>query len=661
MSSLRYRADIDGLRAIAVSSVVVFHAWGAALPGGFVGVDVFFVISGYLITKILAQEIAGGRFSLLAFYERRIKRIIPALFMVLAASLAAGWVLLMPGDYEAMAWSAIYAVLSLSNVFFLDHTGYFDAAAQEMPLLHTWSLGVEEQYYLVWPLLLMGLFWVARRLRVPIALPVLVLAGGAFAYSVWLTVHDPKSAFYLATSRAYELAIGCLVALGLVPTGVLKPRIADAASIAGAGLIAYACLAFRADQPFPGLAGLMPTLGAALIILGGENAPGLINRLLALPPFVLIGKISYSLYLWHWPVLVFAEHYAGSRPTPAAAAVLVLLASVLAVLSYRYVERPARASTASLRAHYVGFAATGLALVALALAIVRSDGAMVRLPAPARAVAGLDTMWAWPCPETRQLDALAGETKLCLLGASWDRAQRHAILWGDSHAEHYAPLIDLVARDLGIGVVLYRNCPAIIDGAIVFRTRSDVPKYMERCRKTRAAALKWIAAEEDLMVILAAQWGGLAKQIDDGTKRRQTAESRQALFRQGLVATLEAIDPRKHRVVLIGQFPNNTERVVKCGQRNLSGLWTAPCRFDGISAAEVMAHVGPTDAILEQEAAAKSAGFTSASRRLCGAETCPATINGEFIYRDTSHIRRNLTEATKRAIIDRIGLGEALR
>ena len=239
MRALKYRADIDGLRAVAVSSVVLFHAFpGSMLPGGFTGVDVFFVISGYLITRIIVEEMSRNSFSLLNFYGRRIKRIIPALVVVLLASLAVGWFVLQPGDYRSMAQSAIYAVFSFSNVFFLNHTGYFDAAAHTMPLLHTWSLGVEEQFYIVWPALLGAAVLAIPAVQVLDPVVLLPFAGLALLYSAWLTGFGQQSGVLPVDVSSLRVLIGSLVAVGVVHRlCCCRPLVVHLVSLLGAGLI----------------------------------------------------------------------------------------------------------------------------------------------------------------------------------------------------------------------------------------------------------------------------------------------------------------------------------------------------------------------------------------------------------------------------------------
>jgi peptidoglycan/LPS O-acetylase OafA/YrhL len=662
MASLNYRADIDGLRAVAVTSVVLFHAFpGSILSGGFTGVDVFFVISGYLITRIIAGEMSRNSFSLLGFYERRIKRIIPALVVVLLASLAVGWFVLQPGDYRSMAQSAIYAILSFSNVFFLNHTGYFDAAAHTMPLLHTWSLGVEEQFYIIWPALLAGTFWVSRRIKRSILWLLLPFAGLTLFYSVWLTGSDSKAAFYLSTSRTYELLIGALVAVGIVPQALLRrPLVAHSASLVGAGLIICGFLVLDAGRPFPGLNGLLPTIGAALVISGGLETPGMINRFLALPPFAFLGKISYSLYLWHWPVLVFFAHYAANSPTAQESVALIVLSVILATLSYRLIERPARASTRTLTFHYAGFAASAAAISIPAFAIVMTGGVLTRIPIEGRGLSSPEVMWEWDCPNPRTIEGLSDspEHKFCTFGAPWATAKHHGFLWGDSHAQHYAPLIDIVARDFDISFVLYTGrCYPMGDNEIGF-DRGNA-KELSRCRD---AAFSWLADRPGTWVVLAAIWAGLPAVRYDGEKIESTPEARLDVLERAIENTIRTIDASQHPILLLDQFPQVLEADVLCAQRLLSNLLIRPCHTGTtLDATAERAYHKPSHDALKMIASRNLVGLVDPLDRLCTQDICPTFVNGEFIYRDNNHIRRNLSQETKRKIAESIGLGEALR
>lgn len=662
MQALEYRADIDGLRAVAVTSVVVFHAFqGSILPGGFTGVDIFFVISGYLITRIIADEISKGTFTLLNFYERRIKRIVPALLVVLVASLAAGWFVLQPGDYQSMAQSAIYAVFSFSNVFFLNHTGYFDAAANTMPLLHTWSLGVEEQFYIVWPALLGVAFWASRRFRRSILSLLLPLAGIALLYSVWLTGFDSKAAFYLSTARAYELLIGAIVAVGIVPQAWLhRTLVAHSASLLGAGLIGCGFLFLEPSRPFPGLKALLPTLGAALIISSGLAGSGIINRVLAIAPVAFLGRISYSLYLWHWPVLVFFAHYAARPPNAEEAIILTAISVLLSMLSYWLVEGPARELTRPVGLHYIGFAASAAAVSVPALIIVLTGGALTRVPPEGRGMASLETMWKWDCRDLRSIEGLSAtpEIEFCTFGAPWETAKQHGFLWGDSHAEHYAPLLDLVGRDLDIAFVLYSGCQPMVDNRTVFDNRGA----NAICAAERDLALSWLADRPGTWVILASVWAGLPAVLNDDGKTERVLGSGLKLMTSGLQETIRAIDPARHSVVLLGQFPQVLGLNVLCAQRTLSRLAMRPCQTDtALDAIKERAYHEPSDAALKLIAQQASVGVINPVDKLCTGASCPTFINGEFIYRDDNHIRRNLGYETKREIAARIGLLEAFQ
>lgn len=298
---VQYRADIDGLRAIAVMAVVAYHAGIKAAGGGFIGVDIFFVISGYLIGSIVLGEAREGQFSLLRFYERRVRRLLPALVLVLCATFALAAVYSFPAELVQLGRSMLAALFFASNIFFWRHSGYFDAPAETQPLLHTWSLAVEEQFYLFFPLTLVLLVRYA-----PQYLKVVIVAATALSLLLCIeaTADFSKASFFLLPMRAWEFLLGVLIAIGLFPR-LPDPLIRNVAAAAGLAMICAAILVFTNETPFPGFSALLPTVGAALVIGSGLSGPTFVKRLLSLRPVVFVGLISYSLYLWHWPVIVF--------------------------------------------------------------------------------------------------------------------------------------------------------------------------------------------------------------------------------------------------------------------------------------------------------------------------------------------------------------------
>jgi peptidoglycan/LPS O-acetylase OafA/YrhL len=335
-----YRPDIDGLRAVAIMSVLLFHLGFAWIPGGFVGVDIFFVISGYLIGAIVLEEAAQGHLAIARFYARRMRRIVPALAVLLALMFVLAYQRLFPTEFIAFARSAIGAALSVSNIYFLLHTGYFDPAASAQPLLHTWSLAVEEQFYLVFPpFILATRAWARQWCNM-----FLLLAWAAsLAASIVAVQHAPESAFYLPQYRAWELLTGVLATHNFASLRGAWQR--NVASATGAGLMGIAIFLYTSETRFPGAAALLPCLGAALVIVAGKTGPSAVCTLLASRPMRFIGLISYSLYLWHWPIIVF-QHSSGwlvEGASPTVSRLAVLLCSfVAAKLSWRYVEQPWR-------------------------------------------------------------------------------------------------------------------------------------------------------------------------------------------------------------------------------------------------------------------------------------------------------------------------------
>ncbi len=337
MQVIGYRPDIDGLRAVAVGSVLIYHAFPSWLPGGFVGVDVFFVISGYLITRILVSEMSRGEFSFFQFSLRRVRRLFPALLLVLAFCICVGWFILLPGEYIQLGKEIFFSSIFAANFYFWSQVGYFSANAYQNPLLHLWSLAVEEQFYLLWPLMV----FLCVRIRISLVIMfTLVTAASLYASSI-VTLHDPSAAFFLPFTRAWEFGIGAIMAVVGRKPALVPPQLASPASAVGSILLVLSFVAIDETQPFPGLIALLPVAGAGLLIAAGPDA--IVNRFfLSRPEMVAIGLISYPLYLWHWPLLSFAYIVEGGMPAPEVRVFALVSSVALAYLTWSLLERRVR-------------------------------------------------------------------------------------------------------------------------------------------------------------------------------------------------------------------------------------------------------------------------------------------------------------------------------
>ncbi len=385
MSSVKYRSEIDGLRAVAVVPVILFHAHVPGFSGGFVGVDVFFVISGYLITTIIADDRDKGQFSLLAFYERRARRILPALLVVLACCVAAAALLLLPGYWPEFSESIFAVTVFASNIFFWHAVGYFATPAASQPLLHTWTLAVEEQFYIFFPLLL-GLLWKLGRQWLLPALIAMAFVG--LALGEWGALYHLQADFYLAPFRAWELITGAICALYLRRPNVRRSN--PWLALIGLGMILLSVVAFDKDVPAASVYGLLPVGGSALVI--AFAGPGTVAaRLLSLRPLVGIGLISYSAYLWHQPLLAFASISDLSGWPVAVGAVVASLG--LAFLSWKYVEVPFRnRRNISLRQLMLFVGVLTATVNGVALAAIATDGFIARYAPEDRQLAGINAL-----------------------------------------------------------------------------------------------------------------------------------------------------------------------------------------------------------------------------------------------------------------------------
>ena len=640
MAELTYRRHIDGLRAVAVLAVVAFHAGVPWLPGGYVGVDVFFVVSGFLITGLLLREFeTRGDISLVGFYERRVRRLAPALLLVLAVTLALGALFLVPigGEQQGLAKSTIATLLLGSNVWFAHATGgYFDAPAAAQPLLHTWSLSVEEQFYLVWPaLLLLASRWAKRRGRDPdrAAAATLALVGlASLVLSVVTTRTHPEFAFFGSPTRAWEFAIGGL-AFFLIRRRSAPIPLAQPLALLGLAAILWACASLvEGESPFPGWRAGIPALGAALVILGGEhNERGWCTRWLTLRPMVFIGLLSYSLYLWHWPLLVVARLETLGEIGPWPIAGICLLSFVLARLTYQYVENPLRRKQYPLMATRKRAFAVGFAGCALVMGLAGGLGVWSRLgwrgdagQAALQVALGEMRKSRTDCAQERPYGGTLRANESCPPPRDGASA---LLLWGDSHADALAVMVEAIARDRGtvMRIRYLPECPpipgfAITLSGIQFPRGSGLDGGCEKFNADVLAEALRLRRSGLTTVVMEAHWSAYVKTPE--ALRAATVALNKAivqLTRAGL------------RVVLIEPKPDQRHEVPACLARRPE----AQC---GRPRAEVEADRRAARDMIAQAGKVPGVQLLDPLPALCTREFCPGALEGNVLYSDSHHL-----------------------
>lgn len=430
---LKYRSDIDGLRAVAVLAVLFFHVDLPFFSGGFVGVDVFFVISGFLITNIILKDIQQGGFSVARFYERRIRRIFPALFPVIAFVLLIGYLIYYPSAFKDLGMSVNTTVLFSSNIFFWMQTGYFDAPVMLKPLLHTWSLAVEEQFYIFFPLVLVLISRFLKSNYFPWLTGLFVFS---LAISIFGVSYQPTAAYYLMPTRAWELIAGSLIALRVLPV-ISSSFVKNIMSFTGLMMIAYSIVFYDSSTPFPGVAALLPVLGSGLVIYSGiDDGNYAMYRFLSIRPLVFIGLISYSLYLWHWPLVAFSKYLLFNQGFNGVLSVsIIVLSVVFAVLSWKYIEAPFRGKNPVFPDRKWLFFYSGLVMLmmtGIGVFVYASDGLYGFI----------------------KTAKMFGLRKNIYVSKSFDKplligdasTSPSFVLWGDSHAMALAPAINYMAK-----------------------------------------------------------------------------------------------------------------------------------------------------------------------------------------------------------------------
>jgi peptidoglycan/LPS O-acetylase OafA/YrhL len=631
-----YRPDIDGLRAVAIGTVVLYHTFPTAVPGGFIGVDIFFVISGFLISGIIFTQIRQKRFSFLDFYVRRACRIFPALVIVLGLTCAIGWMWLLPADWLRLGQEVRGGAFFFANFVFLNQSGYFDQASIQKPLLHLWSLAIEEQFYLLWPLAVLLTY------RIPALLPLLILGGMAasFTLNIAQIADHPVSTFFMPTTRAWELLIGCLLAYRsyFAQSGVarvfstfenLLPS--ELRAMFGLVLILVGVVLFDSRQLFPGWRALFPTLGAAMLISAGQAAKT--NRLLlANPPMIFIGLISYPLYLWHWPILSFATIYNGGTLGIETRLILIILSVGCSLLTFYLIERPIRFGTLRRKA-----AVTLTAFCAIlggfghliAWHEIRSNASRLGVDRIAAAAGE----WAYPTAD------LVGETYRGQLVRKFKDADgKNAILFfGDSNMEMYWPRIEVIAKRSiianhdSIYLLTFGGCPPLPGVTEV---------HHPYCNGFVDAARPLIRERNIKTVVIAAAWWSYFRSTSsydyEGHSLAKPNGNEEAMNAFASMVRSMVVDGRNVYVVLNIPYGDSMDPT-NMFKRHLTSfeISSAPVLLSDLSR---QLAITQRMSVLLQAAGAKTINPLTF---LCDAKgVCPTvTPAGDPLYRDALHLR----------------------
>lgn len=629
-----YRPEIDGLRGIAVLAVIGFHAFPDYFPGGFVGVDVFFVISGFLISSIILRQLRSSAFTISGFYQRRVRRIFPALLIVLTACLLFGGFALLPDELEQLGKHVASAATFVSNFTLWSESGYFDRAAEYKPLLHLWSLGIEEQFYLLWPILLLLLWKRQRNIGTIIAL----LTLGSFILCVAIGSQKPVANFYFPFSRFWELGLGCLLAVLRETPGTtndwlnghtfLSSRYRFIAAfgrsmlpIVGIGLIGAAIFLFDRQTAFPGWAALVPTAGALCVIVARGNS-WFQRRIMASAGLVLIGVISYPLYLWHWPTLSFAAILEAGTPQITTRVVAVLLSFALAWLTFRLFERPVRAQRST---RVTAALAGGLLILGVSgLVIYAAQGFPDRFD--------LDVRVARPEPRTNSL---------CLGNFPEDRVFNYckstsseppvAVFLGDSRAQGiYDGVVDVLGNRYGLTLLARGGCPPLLSVDLHYLDA-------EGCADVWNVFVKYVEDVKPRLVVIV---GGGAHLLDPTVAQLETKgnrfESRETAFKHGLRELVMALE-KTSRVVYVRELPRFSS-APSCFLRRikLPGSQCSPSVPRSTIEAATASYNRIVDEVRDEIPELRVVDSIAA---LCDAAVCSQRLHsGEVIYSDQLHL-----------------------
>jgi peptidoglycan/LPS O-acetylase OafA/YrhL len=625
---LKYRSDIDGLRTIAVGLVILNHAGFSFFTGGFVGVDVFFVISGFLITAIIFPQIIEKTFCIKTFLSRRIKRLMPVLLFIVLITAIVFSLVMLPEDLMRFYRSVIWVVLYGANFFFWKaYGGYFDGGSQEAPLLHTWSLAVEEQYYLLWPLMLIfSVKFLGGKVTAYLSLVLFVFAT---IFSQWGTEITLGAAYYLLPTRFFELLLGSCLAIFWNKLPKPSSLASHVISIIGLALIISSALLLSEHSPFPGYNALYPTLGTALLIY---SAGGVVNHFLSYRPIVYTGNISYSLYLWHWPVLVLLRYISIELTLPIQL-FAILLTYILSVLSYTYIEQPLRhikvtSFSEIARAMYLIPSAL---LISIALFGIYSNGYPGRFSPEVIKMDNALNSFASKSREGCHAAFRNSEelpNKQCFFGEK-NEPQGSFFIFGDSHANHLVPFFTVIAKDANYKGQDYTldRCLPIMD--LNWGSNLHMAK---KCRQRNYIAQQYIEQQYFDFVIMAASWPHDTSQRMFTTVKVSDTKEKKALLRSKLSNTLKVIIATGATPIIVEDTPTLLGKSPKCPVKKELYNNQLECSIQRIENHML------DDILTELKGLYPSLILMKPHELYCDKDICKMTLHNLPLYRDDDHL-----------------------
>lgn len=649
-----YRPDIDGIRAIAILGVVLYHSRVPLFTGGFSGVDIFFVISGCLIGGHIFSELSAGTFSYLRFYQRRSKRILPAFYVVLVFIVLAGLIVLSPFELRQLGRGAVAATVCASNIYFWLKNNYFATNSQLDPLLMTWSLGVEEQFYAVVPLLMVLLVRIRRGLLLPAIAGICILS---FLVACFALEKYPMLVFYLLPARAWELGVGVALGIGALSwkQNSFGPRLTQAVSLSGLALMLAPLFLLHAGSPFPGLAALPSVAGTALVL--AVPTSWINRRLLSVPGLVFIGKISYSWYLWHWPLLAYLRIVSGQKPPAVGIFITVVVSFIVAVLSFYFIEQPLRRSTRRPVPLLIGYAAVSCALLVMCATLWLSHGFPQRYPALARVEAKENVQHSDSCLADYGID------KPKLSPQCYDPGSTRPViaLLGDSHSAALAPGLRAVAAAQGYGFAQLTKVGCLpLDGAA--RYLSLHPLHAAECFRFNRAVLELVKRDLHIqVVVLSGAWPACLHRdwahgwlVSDITRQRElpTLDATKELFVDSLAELIRSLEANRKQVIVIDDLPTFTFdplekfRISSISARRTLANWlgnrdTVDLGFAPPGDVSGDAFIAPLATSLLQQtlAGAPDATLVNLKAKLCNAYgNCVYRNETQLFYVDSDHV-----------------------